>query len=387
MVSLLIITKLQHEVKVALLANAILRVDPTGSMLSSLHLDLVQLAYDTDTAEYAFPVLSKQIVYYPGMEKDGNGNRNSNTVAQKPLCDMALSPPDYITQETGLTMALDVQSVLEYDYVSGLLFLTRSQWKPARAAFERVITHPTRDGGVSSVMTEAYSKWLLVSLLVNGRTPGIPHNAGSNAKKTFEITGKPYQALASHFDAMTAVDLKKEVDVHVEVWRQDRNTGLVQEVLAAHQKWQIMNLRNVFSKISLSQIRSTTCSAETGHALPTEEDVEKLVQGMIDAGMLKGIIEKPDGKPAYLKYLAEAEEFSEAEYNKELAAAMSRLKELESIYRTTNARLSTNSYWLKHVIREQKREKDNSGQAAMPQSFDAQIDEEDLMTGVMPGGL
>lgn len=356
-------------------------------MLTSLHLDLVQLAYDTDTAEYAFPVLNKQIVYYPGMDSDSTSQRNSNTVAQKLLCDIALPPPDYISQETCLTLGLDVQSVLEYDYISGLLFLTRSQWEPARAAFERAITQPTRDGGVSSVMTEAYNKWLLVSLLVNGRTPDIPSNAGSNARKTYEIVGKPYQALASHFDAMTAVDLKKEVDAHVEVWRKDRNTGLVQEVLAAHQKWQIMNLRNVFSKVSLSQIRATTCSAETGNALPTDDDVEKLLKGMIDTGMLKGAIEKPDGKPAYLKYLAEAEEFSEAEYNKELAAVMKRLKELEAVYRTTNARLSTNPYWLKHVIREQKREKDNIGQATMPQSFDAQVDEEDLMTGVMPGGL
>lgn len=385
--SLLIITRFsQHEVKVGLLANAILRIDPTGSMLTSLHLNLVQLAYDTDTAEYAFPVLLKQIVYFPGMDNDSTSNRNSNSVAQKLLGDMNLPPPDYITQETGLTSALDVQGVLEYDYVSGLLFLTRSHWKPARAAFERVITHPTRDGGVSSVMAEAYNKWLLTSLLVNGRTPEIPSNAGSSAKKTYETTGKPYQALASHFDAMTAVDLKREVDAHVEVWRQDRNTGLVQEVLAAHQKWQIMNLRNVFSKVSLSQIRSVTYSAETGHTLPTDDDVEKLIQGMIDAGMLKGVIEKPDGKPAYLRYLAEAEEFSEVEYNRELAGAMKRLKELEAIYRTTNARLSTNPYWLKHVIREQKREKDNSGQGALP-SFDAQVDEEDLMTGVMPGGL
>lgn len=356
-------------------------------MLTSLHLDLVQLAYDTDTAEYAFPVLLKHIVYYPGMDNDSNANRTSNTVAQKLLCDMTLSPPDYISQETGFTSALDVQGVLEYDYVSGLLFLTRSQWKQARAAFERAITHPTRDGGVSSVMTEAYNKWLLTSLLVNGRTPGMPSNAGSNAKKTYEVTGKPYQALASHFDAMTAVDLKREVDAHPEVWRQDRNTGLVQEVLAAHQKWQIMNLRNVFSKVSLSQIRTTTYSAETGQTLPTDEDVEKLVQGMIDSGMLKGVIEKPDGKPVYLKYLAETEEFSEAEYNRELAGVVKRLKDLEAIYRTTNARLSTNPYWLKHVIREQKREKDNSGSGALPQGFDAQVDEEDLMTGVMPGGL
>lgn len=347
-------------------------------MLTSHHLDLVTLAYDTDTAEHAFTVLDKQIVYFPGMFK---------TVSQKFLCDLSLSPTEYIMQETGLTVNLDVEKVLDYEIISGLLYCSRYQWQKARAAFERVITHPTRDGGVSKIMTDAYSKWLLVNLLVNGRTPEMPANVGSNAKKAYETVGKPYMAIASHFDGMAAVSLKKEVEDHAQQWREDQNLGLVRQVLAAHQKWQIMDLRNVYSKVSIADIRRNTFSAETGDILPSDHDVEMLIQGMIESGMLKGIIEKPDGKPIYLKYLSEAEELSETEYKGEIASALQRMTELESIYRTTNARLSTNAYWVKHVIREQKREKENSGQGPLAQTFDAQVEDEDLMSGVLSGGI
>ncbi|CAN8106381.1 unnamed protein product [Discula destructiva] len=370
-----------RHVQAGLISNSILRIDPTGSMLTTTHLELAELAFETDTADCAFSVLDKQIVYYPGMDKDSTSRRNLH---EKILCDMNLSPPDYITPETGLTDALTIEQVLEYNFLCGLLYASRSQWKKARAAFERIITHPTRDGGVSKIMTEAYDKWLLLSLLVTGQTPEIPANAGSYAKKAYETLGKPYLALAAHFDAMTAVEFKKEVEAHAQLWHDDRNNGLIHEILAAHQKWQIMNLRKVYSKVSITQIRETTCSAETGNALPSDGDVEKLVQGMIDSKMLKGVMAKPDGKPAYLEYLPEVEELSEADYKKEVAAAMKRAKELEAVYRTTNARLGTNPYWLKHVIREQKREKDNiPHHSAM--SYEAY--DEDLMTGITPSGL
>lgn len=374
--------------KVGLISTAILRIDPTGSMLTSHHLDLVHLAYNTDMAENAFPAIDRQIVYFPGVSQErGDGYSNSHVGSDKFLCDLSLPPTDYIKQETGLTTILDVEHVLEYEFFAGLLYASRNQWQKARAAFERIVTHPTRDGGVSKIMTDAYKKWLLVSLLLNGRTPQIPANAGSNAKKAYETVGKPYAAIASHFDAMAAVALKKEVEDHANEWQNDLNTGLVNQVLAAHQKWQIMDLRKVFSKVSLSDIRQNTCSAETGAVLPSDDEVERLIQGMIDSGMLKGIIEEPDDKPAYLKYLSEAEELSEAEYKNEIAAAVQRMKELETIYRTTNTRLSANPAWIKHVIREQKREKENSGQAQSVPSFDAQIEDEDLMSGVLPGNI
>lgn len=365
-----------------MVTTAILRLDPSGSLLTDKHLILARLAYETDNPEHAFDAIDKEIVYFPNM-----GKGTTVGAPQKSLCDLSLSPPDYISPETSLSEALDIEGVLQYDLLCGLLYCSRSHWEKARAAFERVITHPTREGGVSKIMTDAYNKWLLVSLLVNGRTPEIPSTAGSNAKKTYETTGKPYAAIASHFDSMTALPLKQEVEASVPLWQTDRNIGLVQQVLAAHQKWQIIDLRNVYTKISLADIRQRTCSAETGAVLATEDEVERLIEGMIQSGMLKGVIHKPDAKPAYLEFFPELSELSEVEYKSEMAAAMLKMKELEAIYRSTSQRLSTNKHWVHHLNKEKKRDKENTTQNVPLPNFDAHVEDEDLMSGIMSSGV
>lgn len=365
-----------------LVTTAILRLDPTGSLLTDKHLILVRLAYETDTAEYAFAAIDKQIVYFPNMAKGTIIGTH-----QKSLCDLSLSPPDYISPETSLSETLDIESVLQYDLLCGLLYCSRSHWEKARAAFERVVTHPTREGGVSKIMADAYNKWLLVSLLVNGRTPEIPAMAGLAAKKTYESTGKPYAAIASHFDTIAALLLKREIEANAQLWQTDRNMGLVQQVLAAHQKWQIIDLRNVYTKISLANIRKSTCSAETGAPLATDDEVERLIEGMIQSGMLKGVVQKPGGKPAYLEFFSEISELSEMEYKTEMASAMLRLKELEGIYRSTNQRLSKNQHWAHYLLKEKKRQTENAGQNVPISSFDSQIEDEDLMSGVLSSGM
>lgn len=352
-------------------------------MLTSHHLSLVRLAYDNNVPEPAFQVTDKQIVYFPGMSRDqGSGNR-INAAIQKPLCDLTLPPTGYIMVETGLTTAVTVDQVLQYDLTCGLLYCSKRQWVKARAAFERVITHPTRDGGVSKIMAEAYNKWVLVSLLVNGHAPTTPSTTGSNASKSFETTAKPYISIAAHFDTLNATSLKTEVEANSGVWANDRNTGLVQEVLAAHQKWQIIDMRRVYSTVSLTNLREQTCSAETGDVLPSDNDMEALVQGMISSGMLNGSVEKPAGRPPHVRYLSESGDLSEKQYQREIAAVFGRMKDLEAIYKATSARLSTNPFYVKQYIRESQREKEMAHNKSA--AFEATVDDEDLMTGVSEG--
>lgn len=374
---------LQHDIAVEVLARAILRLDPSGAMLTSHHLSLVRLAYDNNVPEPAFQVTDKQIVYFPGMSRDQGSSNRINAAIQKPLCDLTLPPTGYIMVETGLTTAVTVDQVLQYDLTCGLLYCSKRQWVKARAAFERVITHPTRDGGVSKIMAEAFNKWVLVSLLVNGRTPATPSTTGSNASKTFDTTAKPYLSIAAHFDSLNATSLKTEVEANSGVWANDRNTGLVQEALAAHQKWQIIDLRRIYSTVSLTDLRTQTCSAETGDVLPSDNDMEALVQGMISSGMLNGSVEKPAGRPPHLRYLSESGDLSEKQYQREIAAVSDRMKGLEAIYKATSARLSTNPFYVKQYIRESQREKEMAHNKSA--AFEATVDDEDLMTGVSEG--
>ncbi|ETS74900.1 hypothetical protein PFICI_13384 [Pestalotiopsis fici W106-1] len=360
---------LPPSVAVNVLATAILRIDPTGSMLTSHHINLIKLAYNTDNIEPSLSVIDKSIVFYPGM-----GNH------QKPkyLADPSLSPATFVTESQGFSTALKTPSLLEYDLLRGMAYCSRRDWPKALNALERVITYPTRDHGVSKIMTDAYKKWILVSLLCHGRLIPLPISVGSAATKAYSVLGKLYKELATVFETENAAELKEKSNASTEEWLADGNTGLVREVLSAYQEWQIKNLQQIYTKISVREIRQFTKSAQTGQILATDEDVEALIQNMIISGMLKGVIEKNDDGTAYLTFLPATAALSEDQLARELADTALRLDALNPIFKATNERLGTSKEYIKQLSRDrQKGGQDKEGDTAMDmlQNFD----EEDLM--------
>ncbi|KAL7622994.1 hypothetical protein AAE478_006673 [Parahypoxylon ruwenzoriense] len=366
---------LPSSVAVEVLATAILNLDPTGSILTSSHILLAKLAYNTNNIDPALKVIDKNIVFYPGM---------ANYSEPKYLCDLTLSPPAYISRETSLTSSLKTSSVLEYDLLCGMMYCSRRDWAKAHAAFERVVTYPSRDGGTSKIMVEAYKKWVLVSLLSKGRLGETPSYTATAATKLYGTLGKPYTAVAALFVTDNGQALKAEVEQNAQLWPEDGNLGLIQEVQAAYQKWRVLGLQQIYTKVSLSEIREQTTSAETGVRLEKDEDIETLIQNMVISGMLKGVIEKNDDGTTFLTFLPPSTQLSEHEYAKELTAAAERLKRLHPIFKASNERLGTSKDYIKHVIKEAKqRERNEQDQAG---SFDAHVDDEDLMGGIVATG-
>ncbi|XDG04170.1 hypothetical protein ABKA04_003785 [Annulohypoxylon sp. FPYF3050] len=346
--------KLPPSAAVEALATAILRLDPTGSLLTSFHIALAKLAYSTNVTEPALPVLDKDIVFYPGMTNYGEPTY---------LCDLTLPPPVYISRETGLTNPLKSSMVLEYDFLRAF---------------------PTREGGASKIMTESYKKWVLVSLLYKGKLVDPPSYTGASANKFYGSLGKPYQSVAAQFVTDNVQALKAEVEKNNQLWSEDGNTGLIQEVLAAYQKWRVLGLEQIYSKISLPEIRQQTTSAETGKELESDEDVETLIQNMIISGMLSGVIEKNDDGTSFLTFLSPSTLLSEEDFASELASTALRLKQLHSFFKTTRERLGTSKEYIKHIIKEEKRTDKNDLDPTL--AFDSQVDDEDLMGGVVATG-
>ncbi|KAI3326217.1 hypothetical protein HD806DRAFT_439998 [Xylariaceae sp. AK1471] len=361
---------LPPSVAVETLATAILKLDPSGTILTSSHLLLAKLAYETDNILPALPVIDKNIVFYPGMANHDNDQY---------LCDLALSPPTYISKATGLTDWVNSSMVLEYDLVCGMMYCARREWAKAQAAFERVVTFPTKDSGCSKIMVDAFKKWILVSLLSKGMHTGTPPHTSASTNKTFGILSRSYMVLAAAFATDDVRQLKHEAANNSQLWMEDGNLGLVEEVLASYQKWRVLSLQDIYTKISIPEIRQQTKSAETAAALNKDEDVEMLIQNMIIAGMLKGVIEKNDDGTKFLTFLSPTTHLSEVEFAKELQSTATKLKELGSIFHATNQRLGTSKEYIKWVIKESKRDKSSDAQDPTL-GFEAQIDDEDLMT-------
>ncbi|KAI1762024.1 hypothetical protein GGR53DRAFT_503176 [Hypoxylon sp. FL1150] len=365
---------LPSSVGVEALAMAILRLDPTGSMLTTSHIHLAKLAYNTNTIEPALQVIEKNIVFFPGM---------ANSTEPKYLCDPALPPPAYISKDSGLTGTIKPANVMEYDLLCGLMYCSQREWAEAYVAFERVVTFPSREGGVSKLMVEAYKKWVLAGLLSRGKLVDPPVFTSASATKVYGSLAKAYTTLAILFVADDAQELKAEVEKNASVWAEDGNSGLVREVLAAYQKWRVLGLEHIYSKISLPEIRQQTTSAETGQPLSRDEDVEPLLQNMIISGMLSGVIEKNDDGTAFLTFLPPSTRLSEQDVARELASSAVRLKQLQPLFKATRDRLGTSKEYVKYAVKEKRAEK-NEPDPAM--AFDAHVDDEDLMGGVIATG-
>lgn len=335
----------------------------------------------TNNIEPVLPIIEKSIVFYPGM-KGSTSTRN--------LSDPDLPPSGFITVENDFTKSLENKDILEHDLLRGLCFIQRRSWQQAFDAFERVITYPSRDNtNASKIQVEAYSKWVLVGLLLNGKAPVLPPTTPNGPRKVYEVTGKPYYSLAQAFEKRTAESFKTEYEgLSQGFWDEEKNVSLLKLVIEHYQKWQILNLRHVYSRISLEQIRTRTQSAETAAPLGSVQEIEALVQGMIDEGLLQGEVVHPENGLAYLAFSSTADDLSEEEFTRRMVATAQRIKALGPVVKATNERLASNKDYLKWLAQQKKHEQQGQSQGGGPvdvTGFGDVVEDEDLMTGIVAG--
>ncbi|EHK26271.1 uncharacterized protein TRIVIDRAFT_229305 [Trichoderma virens Gv29-8] len=364
-------------VAVELLANAILRIDPSGSVFTSTHLIMVKLAYDTNCIEPALKVLDADILFYP---RNSQPARPENA---KHLYDAEAEPYIYIASAS-LTDAIKSTSILEYHLLQAMVYISRKDWPKAQVALERVIGHPTKDKAVSKIMVDGYKKWVLVGLLREGRPPSFPSYVTSATKSTYNGVGEAYNTIASLFTTDGASALKEEFDKGRSTWEEDLNLTLLEEAIVSYQKWQVINLRRIYHQVSISQIRQMTLSAQTAETLKDDEEVLLLVSDMIESGMLKGQLQiGPTAGESYVTFHEEHALMTEAEFAAEVARSHNSIQVLTKQYRVTNERLGSTKDYARHLIREHKRMEKDLADAGV--GFDSHIEDEDLMTGVLGG--
>jgi len=336
------------------------------------------MALDSEESEKleALPVLDKFVLYFSGNPKN-----------QKPKClsDINLSPSSYVTPELNQTLKLKSSDVLSYFLWSGLVNIALKRWERALDCLESALTYPIKDGAVSLIMVEAYKKWVLVGLLLEGKSLPLPKSVHGQASRAFHTIGKPYDTLAQIFESGTAARLKSEADFGDKLWESDYNTGLVLHVLAAYQKFQIRNLGNIYSKISMQEVHNQTMSAESGKHLPSVQAVESLVREMISDGLLHASLSQPTTGPAVLTFSPTGPSLPEDQMQQALAEATIRIQSLARDIRQTDRMLTHDKEYIKHAQKLKKNAKNGSvgDQGIAGTDMDWNGEEEELMAGVV----
>jgi len=246
-------------------------------------------------------------------------------------------------------------------------------------SLEGAVTYPVKEShSISKIMVEAFKKYVLVGILLEGKLLPLPKSTSLAASKSYHITAKPYESLAQIFESATASRLKAEVNEGKQIWQTDCNTGLIFQVLAAYQKFQIRNLANIYSKISIPEVHNQTQSAESGGKLPSVQACEQLVQSMIQDGSLHATLSHPTNGPAILTFSARGPVLTEAEMKVELAAATERIQSLTQEVKLTDQMLTYEKEYIKYAQKQKKNK--NTGQ-----HDDIQMDwqDEDVMSESM----
>jgi COP9 signalosome complex subunit 3 len=171
-----------------LLALAISRLDSSLGTFTSSHLLFVRACLATHSFEEALPIIEHDI--------------HSFAPKQAPAgtfpCSQHHLSNGYITIKSGLTNSITVQDVQEYQLLSAMIYIGLKKWAEAQYHLDHVLSTPTNNTA-NALMLEAYRKWLLVSLLVEGKVGSSPKTSSSNAVKTIRSLVKNYEAIVEAF--------------------------------------------------------------------------------------------------------------------------------------------------------------------------------------------
>ena len=182
-----------------LMADAMARLDPSLGTLTNSHLTFLRRCLATQSFASAFRVIQHDIHSFP-----------AKTAPEETfLCSPHHLSNGYITVESGLTSKITLQDVQEYQLLCAMVYIGLRKWTEAKHHLEYIISTPTNNTA-NGLMLEAYQKWLLVSLLVDGEVNSVPRSASGNAVKTMKAASKPYEAIVEAFRIQDPAKLRAE---------------------------------------------------------------------------------------------------------------------------------------------------------------------------------
>ncbi|BCR89081.1 putative COP9 subunit 3 [Aspergillus chevalieri] len=250
--------------------EAIFRLDPSCSLFTSSHLLLVKLCLHARAYRHALPILNKPICHFPaGPEQNQSENQQPILRARHE------SSAQFVKNSSGLSAKVTYREHLEYFLNGAMIYMVLKQWKKALHFLTIVISSPVINS-VSMVMVEAYKKWILVSLLDNGKLVQTPAAISSHTIKIYRSITKPYVTLAGVFESGDFSRLEAEVEIARPIWHTDGNTGLVLQVVGAFEKFRYRKLGGTFAALTISDAVQRAPS-RSGRSTNAEQFIAALI--------------------------------------------------------------------------------------------------------------
>lgn len=101
---------------------------------------------------------------------------------------------------------------LLYYYYGGMIYAALKNWERALYFLEIALTTPSM--AISMIMVEAYKKYVLISLIVNGKPPQLPKYTSNIVNRFNKTLGTGYKKLAQAYEKHDSTEVSNIITKH-----------------------------------------------------------------------------------------------------------------------------------------------------------------------------
>ncbi|KAF2000546.1 hypothetical protein P154DRAFT_522452 [Amniculicola lignicola CBS 123094] len=351
--------------------SALLRLDPASGTFTLTHLHFIRLCMETRSYVAALPILDNYIHTIPGQ------------LPQIVLTELEYSVPgadhtnsgEYIHHKSGHSDKVNILDVQEYYLLGAMAYIGLRQFKKAKEFLEHVLISPTSNVA-NGYMLEAYKKWVLCSCLALGGVKSIPRTVNGPALKQMRAVSKAYDALGQAFVQLGNLPkLRAQINAGKDLWLEDGNTGLVNELRDQQYRFYVSRLSRTFSAIPVSNIASNLGGSA--------EELTAYLEKEIKDGHQNAVLEQTD-QGVVLRFFLNPTEGPLAKSEKQQQQALfeqtQRTNTLADEVKSADYRLSLTREYMEHLRRASKKMSAAGVTEAMDTTWDDGGEaEEDIM--------
>lgn len=180
----------------------------------------------------------------------------------------------------------DAKYFLLYYYYGGMIYSAIKNYERALYFFEVAVSTPAL--AMSYIMLESYKKYILVSLILEGKISSIPKFSAPVITRFVKPLSHPYHDLATAYETSQSDVLRNVINKYRDVFIRDVNMGLVKQVAASLYKKNIQRLTQTFLTLSLVDVANKV-------NLSGPDEAEKYILDMIKSGEIFASINQKAG--------------------------------------------------------------------------------------------
>ncbi|KAK1270380.1 COP9 signalosome complex subunit 3 [Acorus gramineus] len=227
-----------------------------------------------------------------------------------------------------------------YFYYGGMINIGLKRFQKALECLHNAVTAPMAQ--LNQMAVEAYKKYILVYLIYNGQVPSLPKYSSSAAQRNLKNYAQPYVDLANSYTSGKFSELESCIETNREKFENDKNLGLVRQVVSSLYKRSIQRLTQTYLTLSLEDIARRV-------QLQTAKEAEMHVLRMIQDGEIFATINQKDGMVSFLE---DPEQYKTCEMVEHIDSSIRRIMTLSKKIRAYDEQISCDPSYLSKIGKE-----------------------------------